>query len=138
MAAEIILSENHIDPNRDPGYLIYKIGYVGPLVDGDRNIAMLWGNSKNKGVSSFIALTDTFDTTYAGVQGYIPVVVFNEGNQGLQLKSPSEIGVQGPQGNQGAQGIPGGGGGPGGDVLLAEIYNPTAIGGILLCSPYNT
>lgn len=43
--ATLIASETHIDPARDKGYMIYKIGYVQSVANG-RSISMLWGNEK--------------------------------------------------------------------------------------------
>lgn len=43
--ATLIASETHIDPARDEGYMIYKIGYVQSVANG-RSISMLWGNEK--------------------------------------------------------------------------------------------
>lgn len=42
--SEIIFSEEHIDPKRDPGFVIYKLGYIGPVINGARTAHMLWGN----------------------------------------------------------------------------------------------
>jgi hypothetical protein len=44
--SEVIASEDHIDPLRDEGYIIYKLGSVGPVIAGKREAHMLWGNSK--------------------------------------------------------------------------------------------
>jgi hypothetical protein len=44
--SEVIASEDHIDPLRDEGYIIYKLGIVQGVVDGVREASMLWGNVK--------------------------------------------------------------------------------------------
>jgi hypothetical protein len=44
--SEVIASEAHIDPLRDEGYIIYKLGWITPVVDGKRTAQMLWGNNK--------------------------------------------------------------------------------------------
>jgi hypothetical protein len=44
--SEVFASEGHVDPLRDEGFLIYKIGYAHPVVDGSRELSMLWGNMK--------------------------------------------------------------------------------------------
>ena len=46
MSAEVITSKQHIDPKRDAGYIIYKLGYIHPVVEGSRDVSMLWGNVK--------------------------------------------------------------------------------------------
>lgn len=45
MNAEVITSKDHIDPKRDEGFIIYKIGYIHPTTNGKRIASMLWGNS---------------------------------------------------------------------------------------------
>lgn len=42
--AQILIDENHIDPMRDDGYIIYKQGYIQPKRNGKRTASMLWGN----------------------------------------------------------------------------------------------
>lgn len=44
--SEIIVSNNHIDPKRDDGYMIVKLGYIHPPVSGKRQVSLLWGNDK--------------------------------------------------------------------------------------------
>ena len=44
--SEIITSKSHIDPLRDDGYVIYKIGYIQPVSGGKREISTLWGNHR--------------------------------------------------------------------------------------------
>lgn len=41
---EILVDEDHIDPLRDEGYIIYKQGYIQPKRNGSRTASMLWGN----------------------------------------------------------------------------------------------
>jgi len=45
-SSEFIISEGLIEPLRDPGYVIYNWGYIQPVVDGKREVSMLWGNVK--------------------------------------------------------------------------------------------
>lgn len=42
--AQILVDEDHIDPLRDTGYIIYKQGYIQPKRNGRRTASMLWGN----------------------------------------------------------------------------------------------
>lgn len=44
--SEILVSETHIDPKRDEGFIIYKLGYINPVAGGARETSMLWGNAK--------------------------------------------------------------------------------------------
>lgn len=46
--ATIIVSEEHIDPLRDEGYIIYKLGYFSAVSSGKREAHLLWGNAKSK------------------------------------------------------------------------------------------
>ena len=50
--SEILVSKEHIDPLRDQGFVIYKLGRITPVVDGKREAKMLWGNVKDKGLSA--------------------------------------------------------------------------------------
>jgi len=68
------------------------------------------------GATTYIGLTDTSDTTYTGKDGFVPVV--NEATGKLDLREVSGVGG-------------------GGEVLDAEMYDPDADGGILLCSQYS-
>ena len=45
--SEIIVSQDHIDPKHEDGFIIYKIGYVHPPRDGVREASMIWGNAKS-------------------------------------------------------------------------------------------
>ena len=45
-SSELFASESHIDPLRDVGYIILKWGYVHPVVNGSREVSMLWNNVK--------------------------------------------------------------------------------------------
>jgi len=44
--SEILVSKEHIDPLRDQGYVIYKIGRITPVTDGRRSANMLFGNAR--------------------------------------------------------------------------------------------
>jgi len=44
--SEIIVSKNHIEPLADDGFIIYKLGYISPVVDGKREARMIWGNER--------------------------------------------------------------------------------------------
>lgn len=44
--SEILVSKEHIDPLRDQGYVIYKLGRITPVTEGKREAKMLWGNVK--------------------------------------------------------------------------------------------
>jgi hypothetical protein len=49
--SEILVSKEHIDPLRDSGFVIYKLGRITPVNGGKREALMLWGNVKNKGLT---------------------------------------------------------------------------------------
>lgn len=44
--SEILVSKEHIDPLRDQGFVIYKLGRIDPVTAGKREAHMLWGNVK--------------------------------------------------------------------------------------------
>jgi hypothetical protein len=48
--SEVIVSEYHVDPLRDDGFVIYKMGYAHPVAGGAREVSLLWGNVKTPGV----------------------------------------------------------------------------------------
>lgn len=49
--ATIFADENHIWAKRDEGYIIYKLGSVGAVVDGKRDLSVLWGGGGHLPVS---------------------------------------------------------------------------------------
>jgi len=82
--SEILVSKEHIDPLRDQGYVIYKLGRIDPVTAGKREAHMLWGNVKGgsgaAGKSAYeIAVLNGFVGTEAqwlvslkGGDGYTP------------------------------------------------------------------
>lgn len=55
--SEIIVSKTHIEPLADDGYIIYKLGYITPVVDGKRESRMLWGNRRNTTINLPLQIT---------------------------------------------------------------------------------
>lgn len=55
--SEIIVSKTHIEPLRDDGYVIYKLGYITPVVNGRREAQMIMGNRKYPSISLPLEIT---------------------------------------------------------------------------------
>jgi uncharacterized protein (TIGR02145 family) len=51
---EILTSKSHIEPLRDEGYVIYKLGWITPVNSGKREAKMLWGNVKTESTGKLI------------------------------------------------------------------------------------
>jgi len=71
--SEIIASENHVDPLFYDGYIVYKMGYINAVVDGRREVSMLWGNVKRP-APSWAGLPDyqefEFQNVVTGAQSW--------------------------------------------------------------------
>lgn len=65
--AEWIVSEPHIDPLRDDDRIIYKLGRALAVVDGVREVRMLWGNVKQKtGQAAYVYIAYASDAAGTG------------------------------------------------------------------------
>ena len=96
--SEILVSESHIDPLRDDGFVIYKLGYIHPVTAGVRDASMLWGNVKppvGTVAQTVITFTATaaptisgYNATYAATYGQYPkVVLLIDDGAGNELES---------------------------------------------------
>lgn len=93
--SELIVSETHIEPLRDDGYIIYPFGHIAAVSDGKREAYMLWGNVKQVAQTSaqviieFAATAEPaiedYDTVYAPSFGQYPKMVLliydDDGNE---------------------------------------------------------
>jgi hypothetical protein len=55
--SEIITSKTHIEPLAEDGFIIYKLGYISPVVDGKREARMIWGNRRNSTINLPLQIT---------------------------------------------------------------------------------
>lgn len=62
ITSEVIVSETHIDPLRDDGFIIYKLGPIKAVEGGAREVSMLWGNGKVK--TGNLVFEDTEDIVF--------------------------------------------------------------------------
>lgn len=77
--SEIIVSKTHIEPLAEDGYIIYKLGYISPVVDGKREARMIWGNVRN---SHSPVSIDPASAAFASIDPATQVLTVNEQSGG--------------------------------------------------------
>ena len=91
--SEFIVDEDHIDPLRDDGFVIYRWGTIGAVVNGVRHVKMLWNNSVgNVRIPKVIPFVNTstptipnYNEDFASIYGQHPrldiIVIDEDGNE---------------------------------------------------------
>ena len=84
--SEVFASEEHIDPLRDDGFIIYRYGPIGPNVDGVREVRTLWNRNGRDGKSAYqVAVANGF------VGAEIEWIASLQGPPGVDSSFPTTI-----------------------------------------------